>query len=121
MGYSLYWQKMADKNEKEIAGIKKQHHWEDEEPVPSDLFAAIDEAIDHVDLISAIDEAVMHADLLSAIDEAVAFTTKQETTSWGTITLSACGVAAAIGGAGYLVTRTNAFKKENDDVYESLV
>jgi hypothetical protein len=31
---------------------------------------------------------------------------EKESTSWGTISLSACGVAAAIGGAGYLVSKT---------------
>ena len=84
---------------------------------------AINEAMDHVELMSAVNEAFDHVELLSAIDEAVAqvnmIDSKKDETSWGTITLSACGVTAAIVGAGYMVSRVKAFK--NDDVYESLV
>ena len=113
--------KFHKKEEKEKDKLKK-FDFEQEEPL--ELLEAIDEAIDHVNLMSAIDEAFGHVEFLSAIDEALdnvnMIESQKDQHSWGTIALSACGVAAAIGGAGYLAARVKAFK-QNDDVYESLV
>jgi len=75
------------------------------------LLESVNEAFDHVDFLSAIDEAIDHVNMIES---------QKDQHSWGTIALSACGVAAVIGGAGYLAAKVKAFK-QNDDVYESLV
>ena len=70
MKYYKFWEKKYEKMEKEAAAIKKKYHLSDEESIPSDLFAAIDEANADVDLYSKKDLRFFETDTQACEDNA---------------------------------------------------